>query len=193
VSEDLILASASPRRAHILTALGVRFRVKPADVDETIPPEEGALAAVERLARAKALAVSRGEALPVVGADTVVVADGLILGKPRSREEAAGMLRRLSGREHEVMTGLCVARGESARSAVERTVVGFAFMSEAEIDWYVGTGEPMDKAGGYHIDGRGALFVARVQGSPSNVAGFPVRLFRQLAADAGLLLTGPRA
>jgi septum formation protein len=190
VSERLILASASPRRALILRTLGLAFRVVVSSVDESLRPGEGAAAAVERLARAKALAVAQSESLPVVGADTVVVVDGEILGKPSSAEEAVRMLRRLSAREHDVLTGVCLVRGADVRSAVESTRVRFAEMSELEVARYVESGEPMDKAGAYHIDGQGALFVTSVTGSPSNVAGLPVRLLYTLARDLGIDLGG---
>jgi septum formation protein len=188
----LVLASASPRRARILRDLGVPFRVVVSHEDETLRPGEDGPAAVERLARAKALAVARDEVLPVLAADTEVLCDGHVLGKPGAVEEAVAMLRRLAGRSHEVVTGVCLVAGGVARSGVERTTVVFAPMSEAELAWYSATGEPLDKAGGYHVDGRGALFVATIEGSPSNVAGLPVRLVLRLAREAGLDLGFPR-
>jgi septum formation protein len=188
LTPDLVLASASPRRAAILSALGVSFRVEAADVDETPLEGEAAEGLAERLARAKAAAVVDPRGLPVVAADTVVVCDGTLLGKPACAAEARAMLARLQGRDHEVVTGVCVARGAALRSGVERTLVEFAPMSAAEIDWYVATGEPADKAGAYHIDGRGALFVVRVSGSPSNVAGLPVGLLRRLLGETGVRL-----
>ena len=120
-----------------------------------------------------------------------MVCDGEILGKPASPAAAADMLRRLAGRRHDVVTGLCVGGRTSCRSAVERTAVTFAEMSEAEIGWYVETGEPLDKAGAYHVDGCGALFVAAIDGSPSNVAGLPVRLLLRLARETGVDLGPP--
>lgn len=190
MNERLVLASASPRRALILRSLGVPFRVVVSNVDETTRPGEEPARTVERLAREKAQAVARAETLPVLGADTVVVANGNVLGKPRSTAEAAAMLRSLAGREHDVLTGICLVSAGRAHAGVERTAVRFTAMSEAEIAWYVATGEPMDKAGAYHIDGRGALFVEGVTGSPSNVAGLPIRLLHTLAGAAGLDLTG---
>ena len=187
----LILASASPRRTAILTALGIPFRTVVPSVDETLLPGESGAAAAERLARAKADAVAPQD-LPVLAADTLVVCDGAVLGKPATPDEAARMLRTLSGRSHEVVSGICVATGETLRSGVETTTVTFAAMDEAEIAWYVATGEPLDKAGAYHVDGRGALFVSAVSGSPSNVAGLPVRLMLRLAKEAGVRL-GPKA
>jgi septum formation protein len=188
-SPVLVLASASPRRAAILTALGIPFRTTPATVDESLLQDEAGAAAAERLARAKAAAVAPQD-LPVLAADTLVLCDGAVLGKPTSPADAARMLRSLAGRTHEVVTGVCVAHGGRARSGVESTAVTFASMSEAEIDWYVATGEPLDKAGAYHVDGRGALFISSVSGSPSNVAGLPVRLMLRLARKAGVRL-GP--
>lgn len=187
----LVLASASPRRARILRDLGVSFRVLASHEDESLRPGEDGAAAVERLARAKALAVARDEALPVLAADTEVLCDGHVLGKPADEQDAVAMLRRLQGRAHDVVTGVCVVAGGVARSGVERTVVRFAPMSDGEIAWYAATGEPLDKAGGYHVDGKGALFVETVEGSPSNVAGLPVRLLLRLVREAGLDLGLP--
>jgi len=187
----LVLASASPRRARILRDLGVGFRVVVSHEDESLVPGEDGKAAVERLARAKALAVARGEPLPVLAADTEVLCDGHVLGKPRDEDDAVAMLRRLAGRAHEVVTGVCVVKGGVARSGVERSVVRLAPMTEEELRWYASTGEPLDKAGGYHVDGRGALFIETVEGSPSNVAGLPVRLVLRLVREAGLELGLP--
>jgi septum formation protein len=187
----LVLASASPRRARILRELGVAFRVLASHADESLRPGEDGAAAVERLARAKALAVARGETLSVLAADTEVLCDGHILGKPGDEREAVAMLRRLAGRTHEVVTGVCIVDRGVARSGVERSLVRFAPMSEAELAWYAATGEPLDKAGGYHVDGRGALFIETVEGSPSNVAGLPVRLLLRLVREAGLDLGFP--
>jgi septum formation protein len=187
----LVLASASPRRARILRDLGVSFRVLVSHEDESLQPGEDGPAAVERLARAKALAVAAGETLPVLAADTEVLCDGHILGKPADERDALAMLRRLQGRAHEVVTGVCVVSRGVARSGVERSVVRFAPMSERELAWYAATGEPLDKAGGYHVDGKGALFVETVEGSPSNVAGLPVRLLLRLVRETGLDLGLP--
>jgi septum formation protein len=189
----LILASASARRAHILQTLGVSFRVEVSHVDESLRPGEDGATAVERLARAKARAVSEKGSLPVLAADTEVVCDGVVLGKPASEEEARAMLRRLSGRPHEVVTGVCLVGGRGAHSGVERSRVTLTGLSDEEVAWYVATGEPFDKAGGYNIHGRGALFIETVEGSPSNVAGLPARLVLQLARDAGIDLGWPRS
>ena len=189
----LVLASASPRRARILRELGVSFRVEVSHQDESLHPGEEGAAAVERLACAKGLAVARAETLPVLAADTEVLCDGQILGKPADEPHAVAMLRRLAGRAHEVVTGVCVVTGGVVCSGVERSVVRFAPMNEEELRWYAATGEPLDKAGGYHVDGKGALFIETVEGSPSNVAGLPVRLLLRLVREAGLELGFPKA
>jgi septum formation protein len=191
VDPVLVLASASPRRAAILSALGISFRVAISGVDEELLPREGAAEAAERLARAKAAAVAAREPEPVLAADTVVAVDGAILGKPDSARDAARMLHILSGRTHEVITGVCVGAAGILRSAVESTRVTFAPLTEAQIEWYVETGEPLDKAGAYHVDGLGAAFIEAVAGSPSNVAGLPVRLVLRLARESGLVLGPP--
>lgn len=190
MKELLLLASASPRRARILRALGIPFRVAVTGVDETVFPGEEAGAAAERLARAKAAAVEYG-GLPVLAADTLVTCGGTILGKPRDATDAAAMLRRLSGQVHEVVTGVCLAAPGRMVSGVERTAVTFAPLAAAAVDWYVSTGEPLDKAGAYHVGGRGSAFIERIDGSPSNVAGLPVRLLIRLAGEAGVDLGLP--
>ena len=182
----LVLASASPRRAEILRAVGWGFEAAPANIDEAPRGGETPVAYVERLAREKAgaAALSRLFGL-VLGADTVVVCEGELLGKPRDDGEARRMLRALRGRWHEVLTGVALVRAEDARAAVapERTRVRFAEMSDAEIDWYVATGEPSDKAGAYAVQGRAALFVEGIEGDYWNVVGLPVRLVYELAAS----------
>ena len=181
----LILASASPRRAAILTALGLPFRVLIPAVDESLLPGERGAAAAERLARAKAASVAGAAELPVLAADTLVLCDDQVLGKPASAEQAARMLRTLSGRSHEVVTGVCLARNGILRSGIETTVVTFAPMSEAEIAWYVGTGEPLDKAGAYALQGAGGLLVRSIEGSSSNVVGLPLAELAELLAACG--------
>ena len=176
----------SPRRAHLLRALGVAFEVKAADVDESLAPGEGADQAAVRLARMKAAAVAAHEARPVLAADTLVVCAGRVLGKPGTPEEAAEMLRLLSGRAHEVVTGVCLFANGAPHTATVKTEVHFAALTADEIAWYVGTGEPMDKAGAYHVDGRGAAFITTISGSPSNVAGLPLRTALELARAAGV-------
>jgi septum formation protein len=182
----IVLASASPRRARILRELGVAFRVEPADIDESLQPGEDGADAALRLARAKAARVAASTKDPVLAADTVVLCDGAILNKPESADDARRMLRLLSGRAHEVVTGVALHAQGRAVSGIERTEVRFAPLTDDEVRWYVDTGEPMDKAGAYHVDGRAALFIESVQGSPSNVAGLPVRLLLRLGREAGI-------
>lgn len=191
MNDTIVLASGSPRRARILGELGVAFEVIVPDVDEALLPGESGAAAAERLARAKARSVAAREARAVVAADTVVLCDDAVLGKPASDDDARAMLRSLSGRTHEVVTGVCVARAGVLRSGLERTAVRFAPLTSAEIGWYVSSGEPRDKAGAYHVDGLGALFIESVDGSPSNVAGLPIRLLLRLAREAGVAFGPP--
>jgi septum formation protein len=180
----LVLASSSPRRAEILTAVGWPFETHPAGVDETRlegePPEDF----VRRLAREKAEAVARTRLFGLVlGADTTVVVDGRILEKPRDEEDARRMLRLLGGCWHEVLTGVALVRAETGRVVVgiERTRVRFAETSEEEIAWHVREGEVLDKAGAYAIQGRAALFIEGIEGDYWNVVGLPVRLVYELA------------
>jgi septum formation protein len=189
----LVLASASPRRRELLGGLGLRFEVRAADVDETPHPNEEPGAYVLRLAREKAQAAARPGEL-VLAADTTVVIDGEILGKPLDDEDAARMLRLLAGREHEVLTGVALFEADPGRLAarVNRSGVRMAPLSEAEIDWYVATGEPRDKAGAYAIQGLGALFVDAVSGNYSNVVGLPVPTVYRLFAELGYDLKGLR-
>lgn len=179
--ERLVLASASPRRAMLLAEAGHAFDVLPANIDESRRPGEPPREYVLRLACRKAAAVAarRGGRI-VIGADTAVVVAGAVLGKPRDAADAARMLRRLSGRAHEVLTGVAVQRGARRVSAVERTVVHFAALDEARIARYVETGEPSDKAGAYGLQGGGARFVTRIEGSRSNVIGLPLARLRRL-------------
>lgn len=182
---ELILASGSPRRRELLEGLGVRFKVRPVDLDESPLLGEAPGDYVLRLAIEKAAArVEPGEL--VLAADTTVVVDGEILGKPRDDDDACRMLRLLAGREHAVLTGIAL-HGSGKAAEVDETLVRFAPLSPAEIDWYVATGEPRDKAGAYAIQGLGSLFVEGVEGSYSNVVGLPVprmyRLFARLGYD----------
>jgi septum formation protein len=226
----LILASASPRRAELLRAAGIQFDVLPADVDESVLPSENAERHVLRLAEAKARAVLlRASGRPVLSADTVVVVGGKILGKPVDDGDARRMLRMLSGRSHEVMTGVCVLRHEGERGKGEKrrakgegergkgegggrenrgdkgqglghrellaaaevavTTVEFAPLTDAEIHWYVSSGEPRDKAGAYAIQGLASRFVTRIDGSYSNVVGLPVAVVYRMCKEAGLLIS----
>lgn len=191
----LVLGSGSPRRADILTGLGLAYEVVPAAVDETRRPEEPPQQYVERLAREKAAAVAAPDALSI-GSDTVVVYGGRVMGKPGHPEEARAMLRRLEGDRHEVMTGLAVAGYRAGRleieSAVDVTEVVFVPMTEEEIDDYVATGEPMDKAGAYALQGYGGVFVEGVRGSSHGVIGLPVHLLPRLVARFGVTLAGFR-
>ena len=185
----IVLASSSPRRREILSALGLSFETRPSDVDESLRNGEPAFEAAERLAREKASAVAGGapDAL-VVAADTLVVLDGEALGKPKDRADARRTLSRLAGRAHEVVTGVALARNGRLVSGRDVTRVHFAAMTPAEVDAYVASGEPDDRAGSYAIQGIGGLFVVRVEGSPSNVVGLPVRLLYTLAAELGVNL-----
>lgn len=185
----MILASASPRRAELLRAAGISFTARVANVDETRLPGEPAAEYVLRLAREKAAAVAQGDEL-VLGADTTVVIKDEIIGKPVDAEDAERMLRTLSGQWHEVLTGLCMLRGDQTRSALATTRVKFALLSDEEIHWYIATGEPFDKAGAYAIQGYASLFVERIEGSYSNVVGLPVQLVYQLARELGVELLG---
>lgn len=187
---EIVLASASPRRLELLERLGVDPTVMPPDIDETPLPAEAAEAYVARLAVAKAAAVAgalTGDAM-VIAADTTVEIDGEILGKPVDAADAAAMLRRLSGRRHRVFTGVAVRRGEQVHSEVVTTGVRFAGLTEADIEWYVGTGEPLDKAGAYALQGAGGVFVEAVEGSVSNVVGLPLHTVVRLAAGLGVRL-----
>jgi septum formation protein len=181
----LVLASSSPRRAELLRAAGINFIVRAADIDETIKPDELPRDYVLRLSREKARAVARGDDL-TLGADTTVVINGQIAGKPFDAEDAARMLRALSGRWHEVLTGVTLTRAGKTVSDIASTRVKFAELSEAEINWYVSTGEPMDKAGAYAIQGYASLFIERIEGSYSNVVGLPVQLVYRLAGRMGI-------
>jgi septum formation protein len=177
VAVRLILASASPRRADLLRAAGIEFEVQPADVDESVRDAEAPADYVRRLAHTKADAVAaRVAGRVVLAADTAVVVDGQILGKPADDADAARMLRLLSGRTHEVLTGVCVTAGSLSLVEVACTRVEFAPLSAEDIAWYVSTGEPMDKAGAYGVQGLASRFVTAVHGSYSNVVGLPVAL-----------------
>jgi len=190
----LVLASASPRRAELLRAAGFDFDVQVVDVDEAVLPDERPDSYVRRVAAAKARAAATGPRPRVIlAADTAVVVEGTILGKPADAGDAGRMLRLLSGRAHEVMTGVCLipVGVPEAKYAprVEVTRVEFAPLSEAEIGWYVASGEPMGKAGAYAIQGLASRFVTRVDGSHSNVVGLPLAWVYVMCREAGLLLS----
>jgi septum formation protein len=184
-SPHLTLASASPRRRELLEQLGFVLDVRPADTDESVLPGEAPRDYVLRVAREKARAVS-GEA--VLAADTAVVLGTAILGKPRDAEDARRMLRALSGAPHEVVTAVCVVRGGVERTAVVAAEVWLDPLTEAQIDWYVSTGEPLDKAGAYAIQGLAGAFVRELRGSVSNVIGLPLAETLELLRDAGVVL-----
>ena len=180
-----MLASSSPRRTEILERAGWPHEVFVAGVDESVHPHEDPATYVQRLARSKAEAVAqRLEEGLVLGADTTVVIENQILGQPRDEADAKRMLNLLSGKWHEVLTGVALVRvsGES-RVAYEQTRVRFAEMSETEIDWYIASGEPFGKAGAYGIQNKAALFIEEIQGDYFNIMGLPIRLVYELAAD----------
>jgi septum formation protein len=173
---DFILASASPRRAELLTHAGFAFEVDAADVDETPLHAEDAAAYVARVARAKAVVVARRHppSAVILAADTTVVVDGGVLGKPKDNADATRMLSLLSGRAHDVLTAVVIRRGDVERVEVVSTQVTFLDLTAGDIAWYVQTGEPEGKAGAYGIQGRAARFVDRIDGSWSNVVGLPI-------------------
>jgi septum formation protein len=178
---NVILASQSPRRRELLGLFRIPFEVKVADIDESMDANAEAASEVARVSRLKAMAVACDDDDIVIAADTIVVCDGKILGKPRDAADAHRMLRALSGHTHQVMTGMTVARGQNVISCTEITDVTFRKLSDKEIDAYIATGEPMDKAGSYGIQGGAALFCEGLQGDYYNVMGLPVcRLFEIL-------------
>ena len=180
--DRLILASASPRRAELLRAAGIDFDVRPADVDEAILPGEAPSDYVSRLAEAKARVVhERDNERTVLAADTAVVVEGEILGKPIDEADAKRMLRLIGGRTHEVLTAVSIFHpGQIVDTRVDVTTVEFALLSEADVSWYVSSGEPMDKAGAYAVQGLASRFVTRLEGSYSNVVGLPIALVYQM-------------
>jgi septum formation protein len=196
----IVLASASPRRQELLRNAGIRFTVKPADIDETPLYGESPRECAERLAREKALAVFRSEPQSyVLGADTIVRVDEAMLGKPQDAEDAARMLRLLSGRTHVVITGVCLVgqgcrdqgtgdgRTQNAKTVSESTLVTMCEFSEDEIRDYVATGEPMDKAGAYGIQGLASRWIPRIEGDYSNVVGLPVALVYRMLREWGAI------
>ncbi len=179
---DIILASASPRRSGLMTLAGFRFDVICADIDEIVPEKALPQEVVMSLALQKAQAVAKDHGKSaVVGSDTVVALDGKILGKPHSEKEAVEMLRSLSGRTHKVYTGVAIVCGDKVTSFFDETEVEFYPLTDEEIFDYVATGEPMDKAGAYGIQGRGAVLVKRINGDYFNVMGLPIsKVYREL-------------
>lgn len=200
IAPRVVLASSSPRRRELLALIGISYEVRPADIDESTREGESPYDYCERLAREKALAISRGTRdAVVIGSDTTVVVDGQVLGKPENADDARRMLRTLSGRSHTVLTGVAVARGDVVESGVEEVEVWFRALDDAEIDAYIATGEPMDKAGSYGIQGFGATIVERIEGDYFAVMGLALVRMVRLLAKAGvryefgrLLDTSPR-
>ncbi len=197
---NLVLASASPRRAELLTAAGFTFSVRPVDADESAEPGESADAYVRRVALVKAAAAGPPPADTVIlTADTIVIIDGLRLGKPVDDRDAGEMLARLSGRTHEVLTAITLSHTSSHRTAttvdVARTAVTFNHLPAHLIDWYVASGEPQGKAGAYAIQGLASRFVERIEGSYSNVVGLPIeRVYcHLLTIDPAFVLGGAPA
>jgi septum formation protein len=193
----LVLASASPRRQELLRNAGIAFAVQAANIDETPLPEETPTDCAQRLAREKALAVAQQRPGDwVLGADTIVVVDDILLGKPRDEKDAGRMLRLLSGRKHEVITGVCLVGPAASRQfpatsnimiAAETTTVTMCELSDEEIRDYVATGEPMDKAGAYAIQGMASRWIPRIEGDYSNVVGLPVALVYRMLRERGAI------
>jgi septum formation protein len=180
----LILASRSPRRSELLAAAGISFEVLAADIDETPHPNETPAGYVERLAieKARAVLALRPDAR-VLGADTTVTIDGEILGKPENDDDARRMLRLLRGRVHDVHTGVALVSAGQIRSRIDTTRVWFENMTDEDISWYVATGEPVDRAGAYAIQGFASRFIPRIEGSYSNVVGLPVALVSSILKE----------
>ena len=187
MSVRVVLASASPRRRQLLELIGIEHEVLPSNIDETLRPRETPRRHAERLAREKASAIATREPRKItVAADTIVVINRKVLGKPRDEDDARRMLAMLSGREHTVITAVAVARGRKLRSAVEEVKVKFRRLREDEIDAYIATGEPMDKAGAYGIQGFGATIVECVNGDYFAVMGLPLARLVTLLRDLGV-------
>ena len=171
---SVILASQSPRRRELLGLFHIPFEIQAADIDETMDPDLSAGQEVSRVSRSKAMAIAADDDQIIIAADTIVVVDGRVLGKPQSPDHARQMLKSLSGRDHQVMTGIAVRRGSQCAVCTEVTDVTFRPLTDAEIDAYIATGEPMDKAGAYGIQGGAALFCEKLHGDYYNVMGLPV-------------------
>lgn len=187
----IILASSSPRRAELLATIGAVFEIAPSRVDEWPHSDEALGDYITRLARAKAMAVAAGRRSGlIIAADTIVVADGQVLGKPRDESDARRMLSMLSGRWHDVVTALALYDivGQNEATGCSTTSVRFSPLSDEEIDWYVRTGEPFDKAGAYGIQGRASLFVEEIAGNYHNVMGLPLPLLHRLMKQLGYSL-----
>jgi septum formation protein len=186
---QLILGSGSPRRLRLLRSIGLELAAVAPDIDESPLDGEDPVAYVERLAREKAAAVPADAHDVVLAADTTVALDGEILGKPIDADDARRMLRALSGRSHDVHTGVAVRAGGRTRAAVATTRVTMTVITEDDIAWYVGTGEPLDKAGAYALQEGGGLLVATIEGSASNVVGLPLAVVAELLTQAGFPLS----
>jgi septum formation protein len=186
----VVLGSASPRRRELLAQLGVSFTVASPDVDESTRPDESPVDYVRRLAIEKSHAVAAALDALVITADTTVDLGGEILGKPVDDNDAAAMLRRLSARTHRVHTGVALRLGGRMLDDVVTSLVTFTPLTAASIEWYIATGEPLDKAGAYAVQGAGGVFVQRVRGSVSNVVGLPLHTVARLAAELGMPLVG---
>ncbi len=187
---QLILASQSPRRRELLGLFGIPFAVRVADIDETMDPAKPPFDEVARVSRCKALAIPRQERDLVIAADTIVVVEGRVLGKPRDEADAFRMLRLLSGRDHQVMTGVCVLCGKEERVFTEVTDLHFRDLTDAEIRRYIATGDPMDKAGSYGIQNGAALFCEKMNGDYYNVMGLPVCRLGQVLKELAPELMG---
>lgn len=188
----IILASQSPRRKELLERMGLEFTVRTAAHDETMNPFAHPQDEVARVALLKAKAVQRrcsSEDI-IIGADTIVVCDSLVMGKPRSESDAFSMLRRLSGRDHQVMTGLAVVQGDTVENVTVSTTIRFRHLSDEEIRAYIATGEPMDKAGAYAIQGLAAMFTVGLEGDYYNVVGLPVCTLCMILRKLGIRLLG---
>ena len=180
---NLILASASPRRQELLRVFGCPFTVRAADIDETMDPDKAPFDEVARVSRQKAQAIAAGQDDVIIAADTIVVCCGKVLGNPKDAQDARRMLSLLSGRDHQVMTGCTVMRGSRAVTFTEVTDLHFRPLLPQEIRRYILTGEPMDKAGAYGIQGGGALFCQRMEGDYYNVMGLPLCRLGQVLRD----------
>ena len=191
----IYLASTSPRRVELLRSLGLEFSVMPVEVTESYSTEESPRLYVQRMARQKAMQGAEGltEGL-VIAADTVVVIDDTVLGKPQTSDDAARMLGLLQGRVHRVISGVALycARTHRCLTDAEETEVKFASMTDEEVQWYISTGEPLDKAGAYGVQGKGVVFIEWVRGSYSNVVGLPLRLLYLLTKQLGYPLTAAK-
>ena len=190
---NLILASQSPRRRELLGLTGLDFVVRVADIDETMDPGKAPFDEVARVSRMKAMAVSRDQGDVVIAADTIVVCEGQVLGKPRDEEDAFRILSLLSGRSHEVMTGMTVLTDDEIITHTEVTKIHFRDLLPGEIRAYIASGEPMDKAGAYGIQGGAALFADQMEGDYYNVMGLPVCRLAMILRSLGLPVWGVRA